>query len=113
MFFVYMKTIVNFVWYDSYSEWSQIRKCLIVIDLNFALEYAIRELHEIEEVQKLNRTNIFLDYTDNANLLDENINTIKNTEPLLEGNRRKWISGKKLSRNWSLVTRMQDKTVTK
>jgi hypothetical protein len=56
---------------------------------SFALEYASKELRQIQEVQKLNGISKFLVYTDNGNSLDENINTIKNTEPLLEGNRRK------------------------
>jgi hypothetical protein len=48
---------------------------------NFCLEYAIRKVQENQVGMKLNGTHQLLAYTDDVNLLEDNIETIKkNTE---------------------------------
>jgi hypothetical protein len=45
--------------------------------LNFALEYAIREVQEIQVDLKLNGTHELLAYADDVNLLGDSIDTVK------------------------------------
>jgi hypothetical protein len=52
---------------------------------NFALDYAIRKVHENQMVLKLNGTHRLLVFADDVNLLGDNIDTIKkNTETLID-----------------------------
>jgi hypothetical protein len=53
--------------------------------LNFALEYAIRKVQENQVGLKFNGTHQFLAYTDDVNVMGDNIDTIKkNTETLID-----------------------------
>jgi hypothetical protein len=63
---------------------------LSLLLFNFALEYAIRTAHESQVGLKLNGnwTHHLLAYTDDVNLLEDNIDTIrKNTETLTDGSK--------------------------
>jgi hypothetical protein len=55
---------------------------------NFALEYAIRKVQETQVGLKLNGTHQLLAYTDDVNLLGDNIDTIKkNTKTLIDASK--------------------------
>jgi hypothetical protein len=54
---------------------------------NFALEYAIRKIHSNQVGLKLNGTHQLLAYTDDVNLLGDNIGSEKNTETLIDGSK--------------------------
>jgi hypothetical protein len=55
---------------------------------NFALEYAIREVQESQVGLKLNWTHQLLAYSDDVNLLGDNIDTIKkNMKTLIEASK--------------------------
>jgi hypothetical protein len=49
---------------------------------NFALEYVFKKVQENQVVQKLNGTHQLLVYTDDVNLLGDNIDTIKKIKKL-------------------------------
>jgi hypothetical protein len=55
---------------------------------SFTLEYAIRKVQGNQVGLKLNGTHQFLAYTDDVNLLGDNIDTInKNTETLIDASK--------------------------
>jgi hypothetical protein len=47
---------------------------------NFGLEYAIRKVQENQVELKLSRTHQLLDYADDVNVLDNNIDTTRKKE---------------------------------
>jgi hypothetical protein len=55
---------------------------------NYALNYAIREVQEIQVGLKLNEANQLLVYADDVNLLDDSVNTIKENREILLGTSR-------------------------
>jgi hypothetical protein len=78
--------------------------------LNFALEYSISKVQEHQTGLKLNATHQLLVYTDDVNLLGDNIDTIKkNTENVMDANKE---VGLEVSICCCLVTRMQGKIMT-
>jgi hypothetical protein len=69
---------------NSYSEWSETRRCFTTIVCNFALENTIRKVSEIKGSLELNGAHQLLVHGDDVNLLGENINIIKeNTKVLI------------------------------
>jgi hypothetical protein len=63
--------------------WSEIRRCFIATAFYFILEYTIRKVQENQVGLKLNRTHQLLVYTDNLNLLEDIIDTIKKGTAIL------------------------------
>jgi hypothetical protein len=51
---------------------------LSLLFFNFSQKYSIRNVRESEGGMKLNRTNKVLPYADDVNILEENVDTIKN-----------------------------------
>jgi hypothetical protein len=62
-----------------------VQTCALPIFFNFALEYAIRKVQEIQVGLKLNGTHQLLVYADDMNLLSDNIDaTKKNMKTLID-----------------------------
>jgi uncharacterized protein YdcH (DUF465 family) len=83
--------------------------------INFALEYAIRNVHENQVRLKLNGTHQLPVYADDANQLDDNIDTIQeNTQTLIDARKEAClkVNTEKVSIFCCLITRMQGKIMT-
>jgi hypothetical protein len=82
---------------------------------NFALEYAIRKVQGNQVGLKLNGTYQPLAYADDVKLLRDNIDIIKtNSEIFIDASKEvdREVNVEKLSKCYSLVTRMLGKIVT-
>jgi hypothetical protein len=76
---------------------------------NFALEYAIRKVHENQVELKLNGTHQLLAYADDVNLLGDNIDTInKNTQTLIDASKEVGLEVNVEKTKYMLVSRDQN-----
>jgi hypothetical protein len=86
-----------------------IRFALSTIILNFALEYAIRKVQENQMGLELNGTHQILAYTDDVNLLGDNIDTIKgNTETLIGASKEVGLEINIEKTKYMLLSRQQN-----
>jgi hypothetical protein len=87
---IYSEFRMNKYLFDSFSIHRGLKEGdgLSPLLFNFALEYAIRKVQEIQVELKLNVTHQLLAYTDDVNLLGDNIDSInKSTETLLDASK--------------------------
>jgi hypothetical protein len=76
---------------------------------NFALDYSIRKVQEIQVRLKLNITHQLLVYADDANLLSYNIETIKkNTESLIDASKKVGLEVNEEKTKYMLLSRHQN-----
>jgi hypothetical protein len=76
---------------------------------NFALEYAIRKVHEIQVGQKLNWTHQLLACADDVNLLGDNTDIMyKNTETLINASKEVHLEVNVEETKYMLVSRYQN-----
>jgi hypothetical protein len=70
------------------SKWFRTRSFLLPLLFSFGLECAIRKVQENQMGLKLNGTHQLIVYADDANLLRDNIDTIKkNTETVIDASK--------------------------
>jgi hypothetical protein len=82
---------------------------LSLLFFNFALELAIRKVQENQVGLKLNGTHHLLAYTDDVNLLGDNIDTIKkNTETLIDASKGFGININVRKTKYMLLSRHQN-----
>jgi hypothetical protein len=78
------------------------------LPFNFALEYAIRRVQTIQEGLILNGTHQRLAYTDDVNIVGENIDAIqRNTTALLEASKKVGLEVNPEKTKYVLVSRCQ------
>jgi hypothetical protein len=76
---------------------------------NFALEYAIRKVQESQVGLKLSGTHQLLAYTDNVNLLGDNLDARKkNTETLIDASKEVGLEIKVEKTKYMLLSRHQN-----
>jgi hypothetical protein len=93
----------------AYPKWSETRRCSITFAFNFALEYAIRKVQENQVGLKLNGTHQLLAYSDDVNLLGDNIDTIKkNKETLIDASKQVSLEINVEKTKYMLLSRQQN-----
>jgi hypothetical protein len=76
---------------------------------NFALDYAIRKVQETQVGLKMNGTHQLLSYSDDANVLGDNIDTInKNTETLIDASKEVGLEINVEKAKYILISRHQN-----